>query len=154
MNTSKKPQPKPFDTTRHKETIDGLSNHMSELAFENACSLIARDILKVYERFEKVEVGPNFQGTPFDFFGFKDGRPYIIELKASLDHFHTPGEVQKKRMKKILTAVNGLNIALLQIKLNKNQYRIFYNDEMDLLFEGKEAPIEPVIEWVKERCET
>lgn len=146
------PQPKKFCTIKHKEAIDTLSRHMSEIVFENSCTLIAIDILKMYEKFERVEVGPNMQGRPFDFFGFKDGKPYIIELKASLDNFNTPGEVQKRRLQEVLNAVEGLNSALLQIKLSKGQYRIFYNEQMNLLFDGKHVPIEPVIEWVRKKC--
>jgi len=154
MTTSKMPLPKLFDTSKHKETFDNLSRYMGEVLFENACSLIAIDILKIHEGFEHVELGPNFHGTPFDFFGFKDGRPYIIELNASLDHFNTPGEGQKKRMRKVLKAVKGLNIAFLQLKLSTRQYRIFYNDEMDVLFTGKRVSLKPVIDWVRNKCES
>ena len=42
------------------------------------------------------------KGTPFDFFGFKNGEPYIIELKCSLKYFYTPRETQKKRMQELL----------------------------------------------------
>ena len=151
--TRKKPLPCYFDSKKYTATIDNLSRHMDEIAFEKACALIAIDILKIYERFDHVEIGPSIQGSPFDFFGFKDGNPYIIELKASLDYFHTPNEVQKRRMQEVLDAVKGLNIALLQLKLCKGQYRIFYNEQMEVLFKGKQVPIEPVIEWVRKKCE-
>jgi hypothetical protein len=150
---TKKPLPKEFDIAKYSSTIDGLSRDMDEITFENACTLIAIDILKMYERFERVEIGPSIQGRPFDFFGFKDGKPYIIELKASLDHYNAPGEVQKRRMQEVLDAIEGLNIALLQLKLSKGQYRIFYNEQMDIFFKGKQVPIEPIIEWVRKKCE-
>ena len=153
METKKHPLPKHFDSIKFKNTIDNLSIHMHEHAFENACTLIAIDILKVYERFEHVEVGPGLHGRPFDFFGFKDGKPYIIDLQASLDHFNVPGEVQKRRMKRVVNAIDGLNIALLQLRLNKREYRIFYNKEMDVLLKGKRIPIKPIIDWLKQKCE-
>jgi hypothetical protein len=153
MNTRKNPFPKEFDTAKYSSTIDNLSSHIDEITFEKSCALIAFDILKVYERFERIEIAPSIQGRPFDFFGFKDGKPYIIELKASLDNFNAPGGVQISRMQKVLDAIDGLNIALLQLKLSKGQYRIFYNEQMDVLFKGKQVPIEPVIEWVRKKCE-
>ena len=152
MKTKNKPQPKEFNSAKYSSTIDGLSRHMDEMAFENACTLIAIDILKVYEHFERIEIGPCIQGRPFDFFAFKDGKPYIIELKSSLDHFNAPGEVQKRRLQEVLDAIDGLNIALLQLKLSKGQYRIFYNEQMDIFFKGKQVPIEPIIEWVRNKC--
>lgn len=152
MMKTEKPLTKDFDCAKYSEAIDNLSRYMHEITFENACTLIAIDILKLYERFERVEVGPNLQGRPFDFFGFRDGQPYIIELEASLDHFNAPGEDQRRRMQEVLDAVEGLNIALIQLKLSKGQYRIFYNEQMGCLFDGKHISIEPVIEWVRKKC--
>ncbi|GAH83131.1 unnamed protein product, partial [marine sediment metagenome] len=53
---------------------------------------------------------PDFTGTPFDFFGFKDGEPYIIEMKCSLKTFNTPGETQKRRMGELVSKVRGLKV--------------------------------------------
>jgi len=38
---------------------------------------------------------------------------------------------------------------LIQIKLKKSEYRIFYNDEMNLFFDGKQMPLEPVVNWLR-----
>lgn len=91
--------PKKFDARKHKKIISQLREHMDLKKFEEMCCPIAIDILQNYEGFAKVEKGPKFTGTPFDFFGFKNGEPYIIEFKGSLNYFNSPGETQKWRMK-------------------------------------------------------
>ena len=143
--------PKEFDAKKHKKIIRQLHPHMDFKEFEEMCLPIAKDILENYEGFEKVKKGPQFTGTPFDFFGFKNGEPYIIELKSSLKYFHAPRETQKRRMQELLNKIKGLRIALLQVKLEKAQYRILYNDEMDILFNGAEAPLEPIEKWIRNR---
>jgi hypothetical protein len=146
-----RPKLRQFDVNKYEHVINGLSENMSEKEFEDSCEEVAFDILQNYEGFEKVEKGPNFRGTPFDFFGFKNGSPYIIELKASLNNFNSPGETQKRRLKQLLKAFEGLKVALLQVKLRKAEYRIFYNEEMEILFQGKKAPLEPIKEWIGKR---
>jgi hypothetical protein len=144
-----RPKPKQFDADKHSESISKLTENMSEKEFEQACELVALDILQNYENFERVEKGPNFGGTPFDFFGFKDGSFYIIELKSSLNHFNAPGETQKRRLKELLKSIRG--IKLLQVKLNKGEYRIFFNEDMEVLFQERRVPLEPIQDWIKER---
>lgn len=126
---------------------------MSELEFERLSEVVVPHVLENREGFRRVEKGPKFRGTPFDFFGFKEGRPYIIEYKGSLKSFNTPGETQKRRLQEVLTKIEGLHVALIQVKLtkSKSQYRIFYDDEMDSLFKGKKAPLEPIVSWLTER---
>jgi len=118
--------------------------------FEAACEPIVLDILANHEDFASIEKGPAFTGTPFDFFGFRDGAPYIIELKASRHHFNLPGETQRHRMEQLLEAVDGLHIGLLQIKVCDGVYRTLYDDDVTRLFSGRKAPMEPVVGWVKE----
>jgi hypothetical protein len=142
---------KEFDTKKHEEIIRKLYPHMDFKEFEKICSPIAKDILQNYEGFENVEKGPQFTGTPFDFFGFKNAEPYIIELKCSLRYFNTPRETQKRRMQDLLNKIKDLRIALLQIKVRKAKYRMLYNDEMDILFNGPEAPLEPIEKWLRDR---
>ena len=154
MKNLKLLKPKEFDAEKHKKIITKLRPHMDFKEFEELCSPIAKDILENYEGFEKVKKGPQFTGTPFDFFGFKDGEPYIIELKCSLKYFHTPSETQKRRMQELLNKIIGLRIALLQVKVGNAQYRILYNDEMDDLFEGAEAPLEPIEKWLRNQMQT
>jgi hypothetical protein len=146
-----RPKPKKFDADKHSESISKLTENMSEKEFEQACELVALDILQNYENFERVEKGPNFGGTPFDFFGFKDGSFYIIELKSSLNHFNAPGETQKRRLKELLKSIKGIKIALLQVKLNKGEYRIFFNEDMEVLFQERRVPLEPIQDWIKKR---
>jgi hypothetical protein len=149
----KRPTPKSFDISKYKETIDSLHVNMSELEFERLSEVVVPDILENYEAFEKVVKGPDFRGTPFDFFGFKADRPYMIEYKGSLKSFNTPGETQKRRLQEILERMAGLGVALLQVKLTEAQYRIFYDEELDILFQGKSASLEPIIDWIKNRIE-
>jgi hypothetical protein len=139
-----RPKPKQFDVDKHSESISELTENMSEKKFEKSCESVALDILRNYEGFEGVEKGPKFQGTPFDFFGYKNGTPYIIEFKGSLNHFHTPGETQKRRLTELLKNIEGLKVALLQVKLSKGQYRIFYDDDMEILFRGRKASLKKI----------
>ena len=104
-----------------------------------------------YEDFEKVIQGPTFRGTPFDFFGFRYGAPYIIEFKGSLSQFNLPGETQKRRLQILLNRIEGLRVALLQVKLMKAQYRIFYDEDLYPLFFGPKAPIKPIEKWIRDR---
>jgi len=147
--TARRPTPKKFDNSQYQEIIGNLSANMSELEFERQSEVVVYDILENYEEFDGVEKGPNFRGTPFDFFGFKNRAPYVIEYKGSLKSFNTPGETQKRRLQELLEQVSGLNVVLLQVKLVKGQYRILYNEEMEILFQGKRAPMEPIVDWVK-----
>ncbi|MCK4255366.1 hypothetical protein KAX35_00640 [candidate division WOR-3 bacterium] len=150
MNISR-PTLKQFDYTKYQNLIEELKENILGLEFERSLEVVAYDILENYEGFKKVEKGPNFRGTPFDFFGFKNRAPFIIEFKGSLKRFNTPGETQKHRMKKLLTLVKGLNLALLQVKLRKGEYRIYYNEEMEILFQKREAPLKPIEDWINRR---
>ena len=149
MKNAKPSKPKEFDTKEHEEKIRKLRPHMDLREFEELCSPIARDILQNYEGFERVEKGPKFTGTPFDFFGFKNGEPYIIEFKGSLRYFNSPHETEKRRMRELLDKIEGLRVALLQVKLREAQYRILYNDEMEKLFRGRQAALKPVEKWIR-----
>ncbi len=145
------PKRKPFDVSKYKDIINGLREHMSGLEFEKLCSPIVIDILTNLEGFKNIKdanEGEGFHNPPFDYLGFKKGRPYIIEFKGSLSSFNTPGETQKRRMQELLKKIKDLNIALLQLNLRAAQYRIFYNEQMDLLFDGHQAPIEPIVKWI------
>ena len=147
----KRPSPKKFDNSKYNEMIGKLQENMSELAFERLSEIVVPDILENYEGFERIVKGPDFRGTPFDFFGVKDGRPYMIEFKGSLKSFNTPGETQKRRLQKIQYDLKGLHVVLLQVKLQQSQYRIFYDEERDLLYKGKRASLEPIVCWLTER---
>ncbi|MBF0231035.1 MAG: hypothetical protein HQK63_15815, partial [Desulfamplus sp.] len=129
------PKIKSFDNKQYAHIIESLSEQMNEKEFENSCEEIVADILENHEGFENIENANNvlgFTNPPFDFFALKEGKPYVIELKASLNNFNSPGETQKRRLKELLERIKELNIALLQVKLRKSEYRIFYNDDMNL----------------------
>jgi hypothetical protein len=145
------PSPKIFDSSKYVEMIAMLDENMPELQFERQSEVVVPDILENYEGFERIVKGPKITGTPFDFFGFKDGCPYIIEFKSSLKSFNYPGETQKRRLQEIHRELAGLHVALLQVKLLQSQYRIFYDEEMNLLYNGPRAPIDLIVEWLSER---
>ena len=150
-----RPRPKEFNLLPHRKIVRKIHKDMPGKQLERLCGDIALDILQSYEGFKKVQKGPDFQGTPFDFLGFgKDGAAYVIEFKASLNSFHSPGETQKRRLQDLLDRIKNLRVALLQVKLNKASYRIFYDEEMKLLFYGPKAPIEPIEKWLRERMRT
>lgn len=148
---NKRPTPKEFDIGDYQEKLTDLNENMSELKFERQSEVLVPYILKDYEGFETIEKGPDFRGTPFDFFGFKEGSYYLVEYKGSLNSFNSPGETQKRRLQEILSQFENLGVVLLQVKINKAQYRIFYNEELDLLFQGQKAPLEPIIDWLGKR---
>lgn len=146
------PKPKKFDIYKHQGIVRQLSSNMIEKKFENLCEDIVIDILENYEGFKNIEnanKAPNFHNPPFDFFAFKGNKPFVIEFKGSLNNYHPPGETQKRRLKELLERIRGLNIALLQLKLNTAEYRIFYNDDMNLFFDGKKVSINPVVKWIE-----
>lgn len=145
------PTPKAFDVGQFEFTISGLRENMTGKELEAACLPIAEHVLRKHEKFTKVEPGPRLQGTPFDLFGFKNGSPYIVELKSSLHGFHHPGETQKWRMQELLKRNRDLKVALLQLAVRKRLYRIFYDDQLNLLFYGPKAPLEPIEIWIRKR---
>ena len=110
---SKRPKPKKFDDSKCLAIIEQLNERMLGKELEAHCTSIAEDILINYEGFEWIEKGPEYRGTPFEFFGLKNGAPYIIELKASLKTFNTLGETQKWRIRELLHTIEYLNIALI-----------------------------------------
>jgi len=145
------PKIQDFDPKPYSQIITKLNKRTPNKILEEQGTKIAVDILTKYEGFKKVERGPNFAGTPFDLFGYKRRKPYIIELKCSLNHFQYPGEIQKKRMKDLLKNIKGLHVALLQLKLKNAEYKIFYDDQMELLFYGSKMPLAPIEDWIRER---
>ena len=143
--------PKTFDSKPYSKIIKELHDNMPGKELERLCRTIGKGILKKYEKFTRVSDGPAFPGTPFDFFGFKEGKPYAIEFKASLNNFNYPGETQKTRLQELRKRIGRLNIALLQIKVREGKYRMFYNEEMHILFYGPKAPFAPIEKWILSR---
>jgi hypothetical protein len=150
------PEIRHFDSRKYSHIIESLTEHMNRKEFEDSCEEIVKDILENNEHFTEIENANNalgFTNPPFDFFGLKDGWPYVIEFKGSLSNFNSPGEAQKRRLRELLERVDELNIALLQVKLRTSEYRIFYNDDMNLFFDGKQMPLEPVEQWLRVRID-
>lgn len=148
------PQRKSFDNSEYEEIINTLGKTTPGYEFEKACNPIVIDILKNYEGFDQIidaNAGNSFHNPPFDFLGFKNGEPFIIEFKGSLESLNCPGESQKKRLQDLLKRIAGLNVALLQVRLKNSDYRILYNDELKPLFDGNPAPLEPIEDWLRDR---
>ncbi len=153
----KRPGATRFDVRRHAPVLAKLHPHMMGREFEQQTQAIAEDILKTGENFELVQVGPNFPGTPFDFFGLKNGKPFLIEYKGSLRSFRLPGKIQRRRLRQVAAALDDIGIALLQVRLpvegasRSCEYRMLYDDELRALFKERKAPIKPIVGWVRER---
>jgi len=145
------PAPKGFDKDPYAGILSQAYKGMPNRELEALGKKVAVDLLEKAEGFTGVVEGPAFPGTPFDLFGHKGDMPYIIELKCSLVSFNHPGEVQKLRLQELLRRIEGLGVALLQMNLSAATYRIFYDDQLDLLFHGKKRPLGPVEKWIRER---
>jgi len=145
------PAPRKFDCTPYQDLFERLGDGVAGMQFERATAVIVQDILENYEGFRNVRKGPGHWGTPFDFFGFKDGYPYIIEYKGSRKSFNAPGETQKRRLQEVLSLIKGLKVALLQVKIADCQYRILYHEQVQAFFQERRAPLEPIIAWIKEQ---
>ena len=51
----------------------------------------------------------------------------------------------------LLKNIKGLRVSLIQVKLKEAEYRIFYDNQMDLLFYGSKMPLGPIEKWIKDR---
>lgn len=145
---------KSFDSSKYGDLIARFNERMIGKEFEQACEPLVYDILQHHEGFERVERAPDVRGRPFDFFGYKQGLPYIIEVKNSLKRFHAPGELQKQCLQEILQRIPGLHIALLQIKLRTGEYRILCDKEISFLFQTNYVSLDPILDWLKARSRT
>jgi hypothetical protein len=123
-----------FDAAAHRALIATLTPDMPAKELEAACEPIVRDILENHEGFNGVGKGPALPGTPFDYFGFRGTRPYVVELKASRRQFNLPHETQRHRLQALLAAFPDLGVALLQIKACDGVYRILYDEDVTRLF--------------------
>lgn len=139
-----------FDAAAHRALISTFTTALPAKELEAACEPIVRDILENREGFDRVRKGPTFPGTPFDYFGFRHGTPYVVELKASRHQYSLPHETQRHRLQTLLEAVPDLGVALLQIKACDGVYRILYDGKVTRLFTIRQAPMQPIIEWVEQ----
>ena len=139
-----------FDRRTFRHRLRRLRTAPSNQEFARLCHPIVLDVLR-REGFRRIVQGPNFQGTPFDYFARRQGKPYIIEFKGSTSRFRTPHETQRRRLWRVIRHLPGLGIALLQLKLHTAEYRILFNSEVRALFRWSEAPINPIVEWLRAR---
>ncbi len=143
---------RPIDRQIHGALLEHLRRaDVTPREFEELCEPIVRDILENGEGFTGVVKGPDFVGTPFDFFGYRDGVPHVIEFKGSRRHWNVPGRVQLERLQRILEEVQDLCAAVFQLRAETADYRIRYGRSVTDLFPGEQAPIEPVVEWLRSR---
>jgi hypothetical protein len=142
------PKPIAFDPQKYSDRVAGISKNTSHETIDQIGVEVAKKFLKNELDFTEVKDGPNFVGTPFDLFGCLNRCPYMIELKTSREGFHYPGEIQKQRMRELLKKINGLHVALLQINLSGGEYRIYYDNQMDLLFYGDKKPFDKIEDWI------
>ncbi len=127
----------------------------SHIAVGELCEKVGHEILEEYERFDLVrESKTKFRGQPFDRLCRKGDICYIVEIKGARHGFGgTPGHTQKKRMRVVLDAVDGLEPVLLQIDLEATKYKVRYGQEVrDLIKEQarKRPQMDNIINWVKE----
>jgi len=149
--TPKEPRTQSIDRTKHTEALALLRGDLTPREFERQCEPIVRDILVKHEGFERVERGPSFTGTPFDYFGFRGGIPHVVEFKGSRRSFPRPGKVQRRRLRRVLEAISGLSVAILQFRADTAEFRIRYGEDALQLLAEHDAPLEPIVAWVKER---
>ena len=145
------PAAKKFNTDPHIDNIKQLNTVMPQKKFESLCEPVVMDILQNYEQFKLVESANNvsgFDNPPFEFFAFKGKTPYIIASKGSLNSFNSPGETQKRRLKELMSHFEGLKLAFIQVRINTGEYRIFYNNETNLFFDGRKISIAPLVQWI------
>jgi hypothetical protein len=68
-----------------------------------------------------------------------------------VNSLHHPGETQKWRLQELLKRNERLRVALLQVAVRERQYRIFYDDQLNLLFFGPKAPLKPIEDWIEKQ---
>ena len=136
------------------ELINKYRPPRSHIAVGETCEKIGHEILEEYEQFGLVrESKGKFRGQPFDRLCRKEDIWYIVEIKGARHGFgSTPGHTQKRRMRKVLEEVDGLEPGLLQIDLEAAKYKVRYGQEVRDLIEEKERKrlqVNNIINWVK-----
>jgi hypothetical protein len=156
--------PQEFSEITKKDLIPQIGRETRLKEVEKLYKDIVIDIL-THEKFVEihpVSIEEKLQNPPFDYFGFKGKTPYLIEFKGSIDSFNSPGETQKRRLQELKNEFEqqNLHLALLQVRLLRDQtggfkesveYRIFYDDDLNIFFDGQGISLGPVIDWIKDR---
>lgn len=138
----------------HPELMNNLAQKYNGVSGEE----LGKRILEAHEGFDTVVYGPKYHGTPFDLFGEKGMRFYVIEVKASSNgKFAGMGQTQKSRLQMVLAKVKTFELepVLLQIDQLNKRYRIRYGDQVRELLvkpKGQTAQIENIVKWIFEHC--
>lgn len=110
----------------------------------------AARILGLQEGFEQVapvEARADLKHCPFQLFGFRDRLPYIVALKTAADRFVRPADGLMDRLLALARRIDGLNVAFMQINLDRGTYRIFYKEAFKFLA----ADLKPVERWLRQQ---
>ena len=126
------PETKKCDISKFKEELENLHKDMGNLKIQQKTELLVPYILEKYENFKKIEKRTDIKDTPCEFSGSKNATTYIIKFQGFLDRFNMPDNTQKIKFQKILKEIKNVEIVLLQVKINKSQYRIFYTTDMKI----------------------
>ena len=144
-----------YDFSVYRNLIKQLVKKKNNKIFESETSPIANKIL-MENGFTRIEYANGnkdmrFNNPPFDFFGFKNDSPYIIEYKGNKDSLKGIPQDQRKRQLRIIEEIKGLNSALIQINFKTEKYRILYNDQIDILYPAFEIPMDTIFNWLKRK---
>ena len=130
------PKSKTFNISKFKKELADLAKNMDDdLKIQQTAALLVPNILEKFEGFKTVKKGQEDKDGTCEFFGSKNGTRYIIEAKGFLKRFNMPDAKQKGKLQGILNENKNLEIVLLQVKINKSQYRIFYKKDMEFHFQ-------------------
>jgi hypothetical protein len=150
---TRKYAPKQFDATKYLDDVQYLKS-LKPKKFEEETIPFAKDILKKYENFDQISDANqqlNFNNPPFDFFGFKNGSPHIIEYKGRYKQFGAIRKGQRQRQHRILENVKSLKSALIQINFREQEYKILYDNQIDDCYPAKEIPMDSIINWIRSK---
>ena len=148
------PVTKPFDAGRYRIPAAASGGPGAAERRQALCRSIGGDILNLQEGFsrlagtEGLAAGP---GAPFDFFGFRGEAPFIIKLTGAFNRFNNPGRNRVRRLIGYRAKIPGLNVALLQLRLNRGEYRLWVNEALLALADGPGGGADPAEQWIRAR---
>jgi hypothetical protein len=143
------------DFSEYRNLIKELVKKKNNKVFESETSPIAKDILRDSGFTQIEDANGNkemkFNNPPFDFFGYKNDSPYIIEYKGNKDKFSGIAPDQRRRQLRIMDEINKLNSALIQINFKQEKFRILYNEQIDVLYPSFEIPMDSIVTWLRRK---
>jgi hypothetical protein len=146
------PPPKPISAAILGNGVGRPEQANSQVDLKAIGLKAAVQILKLQEGFEQVapvESRADLKYCPFQLFGFKDRLPYIVAVKTTTHRFVRPADSLVNRLLKLARRIDGLNVAWMQIKIERGTYRIFYKEAFKFLT----ADMKPVELWLRQRLE-